>query len=250
MDAPYVTQRLHHEYVADRRRHVRRVQGFKQDEPVAADLQGESLTVLTALVQSIVLDPASVSFEPVRTGDPTQPVGCRGSQVVQRGAQRLTDQFEEVEIMHGGQHVGAVRALLATCLDQATGLETLQHPVEQEVFRPLPNKAGPELRQGAEVETGIGQLEPKRVFPVDAGPNGVSCLPVTQVLQELKHRDQRQAPGRQTGLAPGRVKRTEVRILEHGAEFVAQSGDHRAFGEGRTSHSQRLSRDLTDRLRT
>ena len=83
------------------------------------------------------------------------------------------------------------------------------------------DEAGPELRQNAEMETRIGQLEPKRVFPINARPNGVSRLPVAQVLQELEHRDQRQAPRRQAGLTSGWIQRTKVCILEHGAELVA-----------------------------
>ena len=99
MDTPHVTQRLHHRHVAGLRRHVRRVQGFKQDEPIAADLQGEGFTVLPALGQAVVLNPAPIPFEPVRTGDPAQPVGCHSGQVVQCGAQCFADQLKQVQVL-------------------------------------------------------------------------------------------------------------------------------------------------------
>ena len=103
--------------------------------------------------------------------------------------------------MHGGQHVRAVGALLAPRLDQATRLEALEHAVQQQVLRLPGHQAGAELGQHAEVEAGVGQLEPERVLPVDPGAHGVGGLPVAEVLEELEDRDQGQPPRGQGGLA-------------------------------------------------
>ena len=150
--------------------------------------------------------------------------------------------------MHGGEHVGAVGALLAARLDQAARLEALEHPVEQQVLRPARDEAGAELGQRAEVEPRIGQLEPERVLPVDAGAHRVGGLAVAEVLEELEDRDQRQPPRREPGLAPGGIEPAEVLVLVEGAELVAQPRDHGALGEGGAGDARGLGGDLADRF--
>ena len=127
--------------------------------------------------------------------------------------------------MHGGQHVGAVGALLAARLDQATCLEALEHPIRHQVLRPAPNETGTEFGEHAEMEAGIGQLEAERVLPVDAGAYGIGGLPITEVLEELEDRDQGQTPRCQGGLAPGGVEVAEVLVFVERAELVAQPYD-------------------------
>jgi hypothetical protein len=86
------------------------------------------------------------------------------------------------------------RCLLAAGLDEAARLEALQHGVQQQGLGPARDEAGAELGEPAEVKAGVGQLEPERVFPVDAGAHGVGGLAVAEVLQELEHRHKRQSP--------------------------------------------------------
>jgi hypothetical protein len=99
------------------------------------------------------------------------------------------------------------------------------------------------------VEAGVGQLEPERVLPVDAGTHGVGGLPIAQVLEELENGDQGQPPRREAGLAPGGVELAEILVLVEGAELVAQPGDHGALGEGGAGDAHGLGRDRADRLR-
>jgi hypothetical protein len=142
---PHVAQRPHHRHLAGRGRRAGRVQGVEQQEPVRADLEGERLALLPALGQAVVLDPAPVPLEPDRPHDPAQPVRRDRGQVVQGGAERLGDQLEQVQVVHGGQHVGAVGALPAPRPDQAARLEALEHGVQQQVLRPARDEAGAEL---------------------------------------------------------------------------------------------------------
>src|SRR3712207_9282950 len=65
-------------------------------------------------------------------------------------------------------------------------------------------------RQHAEVEPRVGQFEPERVLPVDAGPHGVSRLTVAELLEELEHHHQGQPPWREAGLALAGVQRAEI----------------------------------------
>src|SRR3954462_12240626 len=119
------------------------------------------------LGQAIVLDSMPVALEPDRADDLAQPVRHDDGQVVERGAQRLGHQFEQVQIVHGGEHVRAVGALLAPRLDQVAFLEALEYPVQKQVLRLARDEASAELGEHAEVEAGIDQLEPERVFPID-----------------------------------------------------------------------------------
>ena len=151
--------------------------------------------------------------------------------------------------MHRGQHVRAVGALLAAGLDEAARLEALQHGVQEQVLGPARDETGAELAEHAEVETGVGQLEPERVFPVDAGAHGIGGLPITEVLQKLEDRYKSQSPRGQAGLAPGGEEAVEILVLVEGAELVTQPRGQGASGECRAGDAHRLSRNLTDRLR-
>ena len=151
--------------------------------------------------------------------------------------------------MHGAQHMRAVGALLAARLDQATRLEAREHRIQQQMLRSACDKACAELRQHAEVEARVGQLEAKGILPINPGTHGVGCLTVAELLEELKHRDQSQPPRRESRLTPCRVELTEVLILIKSAEFVTEPGDHSAFGKSSAGHAHGLSRNLADQLR-
>ena len=97
-----------------------------------------------------------IALEPDGRRERAHPVRHDGGQVVQGGAQRLADQFEEMQVAHGTQHVRAVGALLAVRLDQATCLEALEHRVQQPMLRLSGDEARAELGQHAEVEPGVG----------------------------------------------------------------------------------------------
>ena len=126
---------------------------------------------------------------------------------------RLGHQLEQVQVVHGGEHVRAVGALLAPRLDQAACLEALEHAIQRQVLCPTRDEARTKLGKHAEVKAGIGQLEPERVFPIDAGAHRVGRPPVAEMLEELEHRDKRQPPRCQAGLAPSGVKCGKVLIL-------------------------------------
>src|SRR4051794_33732088 len=108
-------------------------------------------------------------------------------------------------------------------------LEALEHGIQQQMLRPSGDQTGTELGQHAEVEARIGQFEAERVFPVNAAAHGISSLPVTEVFQELKRRDQSQPPWREAGLASGGIECAKVLILKQSSELVAQTHHHIPF---------------------
>jgi hypothetical protein len=61
-------------------------------------------------------------------------------------------------------------------------LEALQHRVQQQVLSPARDKAGAELRQHAEVEPGVGQLQPQGILPIDPAAHGISSLTIAELL--------------------------------------------------------------------
>lgn len=71
----------------------------------------------------------------------------------------------------------------------------------------MSDQSSPKLRQHAEIEARIRQLQTQTVFPVDTSPHRGGGLPSGEVLRELQHRDHRQLPWRNPRLAtdPERV---------------------------------------------
>jgi putative transposase len=111
------------------------------------------------------------------------------------------------------------------------------------------HQAGTELGEDAEAEAGVGQLEAEGVLPIDPGAHGIGRLPVAEVFQELEDRDQRQPPGRESGLAPAGVEAAEVLVAVERAELVAGPRRDRAAREGSAGDTRGLGWDLADRLR-
>ena len=137
---------------------------------------------------------------------------------------------------------------MASCLDQATGLEALEHPIEQQMLRVADHQPRPELGQHAEMEAGVGQLEPERVLPVNPGAHRVGRLPVAEVLKKLKDRDQGQPPWGERRLALVGIEPAEILVLVDDAELVAQPRHQGALRESGTGDPRGLVRDLADRF--
>lgn len=218
-------------------------------KPVRTDFEGERFAFLPALGQVIVFDAARIAFEPSGPRNLAHPVRHNRRKIVQGGAQRLGDQFEKMQVMHGGQHVCAVRALFPPRLDQAACLEALQHRIQQQVLRLAGNAARTEFGEHAEVETGVGKLKSKRALPVDAGAHGVGGLPIAEALEELDDCDQGQSPWGQGRLASVGVERAEILVAVQGAELVAQSHGDGAFGKSGAGDTRSFSGNLADRIR-
>ena len=159
---------------------------------------------------------------PVRGCDGAQPIGCHRGDGVQGRTQRLGEQLDPVQVAHGGQHVRAVGALAPVRFQQPAFARGVEQALQQAPAGFVFEQPAPELTQDGEVEPGVGQLQREQVFPVDPAPHGVGRLPVAQPFAELQERDQSQAPGRIRRLAQLGVEVGEARIVEHGAEPVAQ----------------------------
>jgi hypothetical protein len=105
------------------------------------------------------------------------------------------------------------------------------------------DQPGPELRQHAEIEARIGQLQTQAVFPVDTPADRVGGLPIGEVLRELQHGDHRQLPGRNPWPAPDPERVEERPVSEDLAQFVTYPHRQRRLRERRPGHRHGLLRN-------
>jgi hypothetical protein len=106
-----------------------------------------------------------------------------------------------------------------------------------------------EVAEDTEVETRVGQLEPERILPIDPGPDRLRRLPVAQVLKELQHRHEGEAPGSETGLTALGVEGGKVLIPVELGERVPQSGRHCPARESQGRDAGRLDGHFAHPLR-
>jgi hypothetical protein len=78
-----------------------------------------------------------IPLEPSGLRDRAHPVGHDGGEILESRTQRLGDQFQEMQVVHRRQHVGAVGALLATRPDQAAYCQIAALAQGSVVFRPV-----------------------------------------------------------------------------------------------------------------
>ena len=93
---------------------------------IGANRLAQSLAGSLAFGQTVLLDPGAIALRPVRPVLPGQPLGRRSGHGVERGPQRLANQFQVVEAADCRQNVSGVGALLAARLDQAALAQVLQ----------------------------------------------------------------------------------------------------------------------------
>jgi hypothetical protein len=56
--------------------------------------------------------------------------------------------------------------------------------MEHDTLDAASDKAGAKLAQHGVMDALVAQVQAKGILPVNAGPHGVCCLPVTQVLEQ------------------------------------------------------------------
>jgi hypothetical protein len=179
-------------------------QRLQEEIPVGADPLGVCVPGLLAHGKARLPDPRHVAVEPLGGGLLAEQSRCDRRQGVEGGAERLADQLQAVEVAGGGQDVGRVGALAGTGPDQAAVLAGRQDLIQEESLGPDGHQSAAEFGEDVEAETGIVELEPEGLLPVDAAPDGVGGLTIGEVLGELIDGDQGELPGRQCGLsAPG-----------------------------------------------
>jgi hypothetical protein len=158
------------------RGHSRPVQRVEQAEAVPADLDGVGVALRTGTGEAHVLDPAVVALVPLGRCDRAQPAGGRHGDRVQRRAQRLAQQFEPVQVAHGGEHVRAVRALAPARLEQVALARGIQEARQQAIGGIAAQQPATELAEHAVVEARVGQLQREQVLPVDPAADGLGGL--------------------------------------------------------------------------
>jgi hypothetical protein len=146
--------------------------------------------------------------------------------------------------------MGRVGALTAPRGDQPQLDQPIQEDLEGHTLQVVGDQPGPELREHAEVEAGIGQVQAQTVFPVDTPADRVGGLPIGEVLRELQHRDHRQLSRRNPRLAPDPERVDERPVSEDLTQLVTHPHSQRGFPERRSGHHRGLLRNLRKHTRT
>jgi hypothetical protein len=93
-----------------------------------------------------------------------------------------------------------IGALPTTGLDQPLRLTPLQQLI-QEPFLGTPRQEPiSELTEDRKIETRIGQLQTKQIFPINTCTDGLGSLTVGEMLTKLHNGHQSQTPGGHTRL--------------------------------------------------
>jgi hypothetical protein len=80
--------------------------------------------------------------------------------------------------MRGSEHMGGVAPLPPPGLYPAAVMSIGQNRIKYALLSTMRQQAGPKFAQHGVTETGIHEFQSQRVFPVDAGAHGISCLAV------------------------------------------------------------------------
>src|SRR5664280_506838 len=160
---------------------------------------------------------------------------------------------QPVQVADRGDHVGGIGAHRAARADQPVGGQPFQQRVQHHLIQPAGGDAGPEFTQDRMVETGVGQVQAQRVFPVDAGADMLGGLTVRQILRLLEDRHQGKPGRRPARLAARPVAARELLIRQPLAELVAHQHRQRTLTLAPVHRRDRrgdLRRDLRPWLRT
>ncbi|SQD94650.1 hypothetical protein FMEAI12_2700006 [Parafrankia sp. Ea1.12] len=193
----------------------------EQGEPVPADHDGQLGAARRRPRQPVGLHPRRIATVPTGLDDPGQPARGRRGQRLKRPTHRLTDELEPVERAHRGQHMGGIGAGPPARAQQPEVRQPREQQVQNLLLQTMFHEPDPEPAQHGEVETRVVETEAKRVLPVDPPPDLLRGLPVSEVLGELQHRDQRQLARRTARPAPGRERRHELLVAEQLPDLVA-----------------------------
>jgi hypothetical protein len=188
---------------------------------------------------------AAVAAPPVLVDHPDQQQMPGGAgHLLQRGADRLGDQFQPRQAAHRGRHMGGVGALTGALAHQSGLLQALQRQIQQTVDAIVTGQALAEVGQHAVVEARIVQLHGQGVLEVHAAAHRLSRLTVRQVEQELQHAHGGQLGGREAGAPVARIPADEVLIAPQPVQPVTHPHRRRTTRIGRPRDLRSQGRNL------
>ena len=79
--------------------------------------------------------------------------------LIERSSQGLKHEFKAVESTNGSQDMCRIAALLASCLDPATGLTSIEKGIEELLSLLMTHESFAKIMQQREVKAGITQLQ-------------------------------------------------------------------------------------------
>lgn len=141
----------------------------------------------------------------------------------------------------------AVAALTASRDEKPALAAQGQERVEQERLGVAGHEARAELAHHRSVEARVDEVEAQELLPVDAASSRVGRAEVHEVLGERKQGNERQPPGCLGRVATEEEQCRELRVGEHGAEFIPQPQVGIASRERGSGHGGGLAGNLGGR---
>jgi hypothetical protein len=106
-------------------------------------------------------------------------------------AQRFAHELQPIERTNCREYVAGVSSLATVCFEQSVLTELLQEQVQQQPLSTTINQSTVELAEHSVVEARILELQTQGILPINSTPDGISCLAIRQILNQLKNCDQR-----------------------------------------------------------
>ncbi|GGX36334.1 hypothetical protein GCM10010341_67270 [Streptomyces noursei] len=223
------------------------VEVFQEPNGVVAGGEDPGLGLGGILAQA---NRAAVAAPPVLVDQVVQQVRGGAGDFLQRGTDRLGDQFQPGQVTHGGQDVGGVGALRGALAHQPGFLQAGQREVEEAIGAVALGETVAEIGQHTVVEAGVVQLHGHRVLEVDPAAHRLGGLPVRQAEQELQHADGGQLGGREARTPVTRIPVRKVLVTPQPVQAVSHPHRCRTTWVARPRDLRRQRRDLLAGTRT
>lgn len=85
-----------------------------------------------------------------------------------------------------GKDTRGIGSLAPTWLEEIDATGLVKQPLKEELFKITGQEALTEFTEHRRVEAGIGEFQPKHVFPINSGANRVSRLAIGQPFGKLE----------------------------------------------------------------
>jgi hypothetical protein len=172
-----------------------------------------------------------------------QPGGSGDSKHIEGVAQCFRDILNAVQGADGGQDMGGIGALLATCFEQPFVSQEVNDGVKEQSFGIVGKQAVTKFTQDREIKARIIQRQSKGILPGDAVTDIVGGLTIADAFDELEDGDQGKTDGGESRTAIVGEEMSELVVLVDHAEVVTEVEIQIAFGKGGMRDTMCLVRD-------
>jgi len=240
---PDLAEHLNRRSITDFGRHLGRIGGLEEPEPIGPNCGGELLPFRVGFGQPVVLHSVAIAIAPGRVQVGLEPCWGGHRETIQHVAHSFPNEFQAIQRPNSGQDMGGIRALCTPCFQEVVGFEPLQQRLEEQRLGAPMDETRAEFTQYRGIKPRIGEVQGQRIFPVDPSADGIRGLAVGQAFGELQDQHQRQPCGSFGWLTSRRKERGTLGILIEGTERIANLEAQRPLGKSGMGHTNRFCGD-------